>query len=128
MICGCPGYWTIAHALRFSNRSIHAGSEVDDSEETPEKQDGADRWHPDQIEYKFNVEKVDNHPAEAKTGDKDGQNELSTEATKTDASSNDTVTPTSETNEPANQDTTGEHPATEQTKSVRKKFNPWTCC
>ncbi|KAF3390196.1 hypothetical protein F1880_008961 [Penicillium rolfsii] len=102
--------------------SIHAGSEVDDSEETPEKQDGADRWHPDQNEYKFNVEKVDNHPAEAKTGDKDVQDEPSTEASQTDASTNDTVTPTSETNEPANQDATGERPATEQTKSVRKKF------
>jgi hypothetical protein len=96
---------------------------VDDAEDTTEEQDGADSCPPDKFEYKFNLEKVDNHPAEENTDDKDVKDKPSTEATETEASTNDTAAPTSEPDTPASQDSTGEPPAPEKTKSARKKFH-----
>jgi hypothetical protein len=99
------------------NRSIHAGSEVDD-EDTTEEQDGADSCHPEKFEYIFNLEKADNRPAEENTDDKDAKDEPYTKATETEVSTND-----SEPYTPASQDPTREPPVPEKTKSVRKKFH-----
>jgi hypothetical protein len=96
---------------------------VDDSEDKTEEQDGADSYHPDEFEYKFNLKKVDNHPVEESTDDTEAKDESSTEATETEESTNDTVTPASGPNTPASQEPTGEPPAPEKTKSVRKKFH-----
>lgn len=94
-----------------------------DDEDTTEEQDGADRCHTDKFEYRFNIEKVENHPAEENTDDKYAKDESSPEATETEASTNDTVAPTSEPDTLASQDSTGEPPAPEKTKNVRKKFH-----
>lgn len=94
-----------------------------DDEDTTEAQDRAGSCHSDKFEYKFNIEKVDNHPTEENTDDKDAKDEPSTEATETEASINETVSPTSEPDTPASQDPTAELPAPEKSKSVRKKFH-----
>ncbi|KAJ5377723.1 uncharacterized protein N7496_005132 [Penicillium cataractarum] len=104
--------------------SIHAQSEVDDPEHTSEEQDEVDSCRPDELEYKFNLEKVDNRPAEENTDDTatDAKDKPSTEATEPEVSTNDATTPASEAGAPPSQDSDAEPPAPQETKKVRKKF------
>lgn len=113
----------VVNWLRFY-RSIHAPSEVDDSEHTAEVQDEVDSCRPDEFEYKFKLEKVHNRPAEENTDDTetDAKDKPSTEATEPEVSTNDGTTPASETDTPVSQDSDAEPPAPKETKKVCKKF------
>jgi hypothetical protein len=75
-----------------------------------------------EFEYNFNLEKVDNRPAEVNTDEKDATDKTSTEGTEAEESINDTVASTSEPDTPASEDSNTEPPAPEKTKTIRKKF------
>ncbi|CEJ56932.1 hypothetical protein PMG11_05644 [Penicillium brasilianum] len=104
--------------------SIHAQSEVDDTEHTTEEQNDVDSRSSGEFEYKFSLEKVDNRPAEEHPDDAetDAKDEPSTEATEPEVSMTGTTAPASETDTPVSQDPDAEPPAPKETKKVRKKF------
>lgn len=104
------------------NRSIHARSEIDESEHTSEEQDETDSCHVDDFGYKFNLETVDNRPTETNTDDTEEKDQSSTEATETEPSANDTAAPASETEAPASQDSDADPLAPTETKTIRPKF------